>query len=406
MSGNLTRAYLAELRTHWRVLLAAFVGLGFGLQLGAFTTPLFGPALLREFGWTRSQYALVSSVGIVMLLVLPFAGRLTDRFGVRRVAIAGVIGVPLCEVALSRMGGSLEQFLALYALKAALGTLVSTTIYSSLIAERFVAARGFAFAVIMTGPPLVGAFATPALAAVIFEHGWRMGFLVLAAVTLAGGLTALLIVPPSTSAKARDGGNSLGKDFRLVARQPVFWLIVGGMFLCNMPQALGSTQMKLMALDAGASVPIAVNMISAYAVGIVIGRLACGLALDRMSARGVAAIMLALPALGFLGLWSDFDMAWFLIASMLLVGVAQGAEGDVAAYLVTRYFDLRTYGFVMGMVSSALSASSAGGALVLSGMLRGNEDYMPFLLFAVAVTLVGASLFLGLGKRPPASAEV
>mgnify|MGYP006154685955 CR=1 FL=1 len=47
--------------------------------------------------------------------------------------------------------------------------------------------------------------------------------------------------------------------------------------------------------------------------------------------KSLLTVMLALPALGFLGLWSDFDMGWFLIASMALVGVAQGAEGDVAA---------------------------------------------------------------------------
>jgi MFS family permease len=402
---SLNAAYWQELRAHWRVLLAAFVGLGFGLSLGLFTSPLFGPPLLREFGWTRSQFALVSTVSIVMLLVLPFAGRLTDQFGVRKVALAGVIGVPLSEVALAMQSGSLTQFLALSALKAALGTLVSTTIYSSLVADRFVAARGFAFAVVMTGPALVGAFATPVLAEVIFAYGWRTGYLVLAAVTLAGGLCALAIVP-AHAARKRRSENSLAEDFRKVARQPVFWLIVGGMFLCNMPQSLGSAQLKLMALDAGATVLVAVTMISAYAAGIVIGRFACGLALDRFAARNVAALMLCVPAFGFFGLWTDFDAPWFLIFAMVLVGVAQGAEGDVAAYLVTRYFDIRTYGFVMGMVASALSAASSAGALVLSATLRGGESYMTFLLVAVAVTLVGASLFLGLNKRPPASAEV
>ena len=405
MRSNLSSAYRAELRTHWRVLLAAFVGMGFGLSLGAFTTALFGPPLIAEFGWTRSQFALSSAGSIVMLLVLPFAGRLTDRFGVRRVAVVGVIGIPLCEVALSQMGGSFVQFMALSTLKVALGAMVSSTIYSSLVADRFVAARGFGFAVIMTAPPLVGAIVSPLLAEVIAEYGWRIGYLATGAVTLLGGLAALGIVPAHVAKKAGGAGTSMKSDFSLVARQPVFWLIVGGMFLCNLPSALGAAQMKLMALGMGASVEVAVTMISAYALGIICGRFACGLALDRAPARLVAAVMLALPALGFLGLWSDFDMGWFLIASMALVGVAQGAEGDVAAYLVSRYFDIRNYGFVMGMVASMLSAAAASGSLLLSAMLRGNEDYGPFVLFAAIVTLVGAVLFLGLSKRPPASFE-
>ncbi len=405
MRSDLSSAYLAELRTHWRVLLAAFVGMGFGLSLGAFTTALFGPPLIAEFGWTRSQFALSSAGSIVMLLVLPFAGRLTDRFGVRRVAIVGVVGIPLCEVALSQMGGSFVQFMALSTLKVALGALVSATIYSSLVADRFVAARGFGFAVIMTAPPLVGALVSPLLAEVIAEYGWRAGYLATGALTLTGGLAALGIVPAHVASKAERSGSSMKSDFRLVARQPVFWLIVSGMFLCNLPSALGAAQMKLMALGMGASAEVAVTMISAYALGIICGRFACGLALDRMPARLVAAVMLALPALGFLGLWSNFDTGWFLIASMALVGVAQGAEGDVAAYLVSRYFDIRTYGFVMGMVASMLSAAAASGSLLLSALLRGNEDYHPFVLLAAIVTLVGAALFLGLGKRPPASFE-
>ena len=59
----------------------------------------------------------------------------------------------------------------------------------------------------------------------------------------------------------------------------------------------------------------------------------------------------------------------------------------------------------MGMVASMLSAAAASGSLLLSAMLRGNEDYGPFVLFAAVVTLIGAALFLGLSKRPPASLE-
>lgn len=406
MTTPLTQAYLGELRAHWRVLLAAFLGMGFGLSLGAFTTALFGPPLIAEFGWTRSQFALASASSVVMLLVLPFAGRLIDRFGVRRVAIFGIVGIPCCDLALSQMGGSFAQFMAISTVRVALGAFVSGTIYSSLVADRFVAARGFGFAVIMTAPPLVGALVSPLLAGVIAEHGWRTGYLLTAAITLFGGLTALLIVPPHDAQRKRGTGQSLGRDFSLVARQPVFWLIVGGMFLCNLPSALGAAQMKLMALGMGASAGVAVTMISAYALGIICGRFACGLALDRAPARLVAAIMLALPALGFLGLWSQFDAGWFLIASMALVGVAQGAEGDLAAYLVSRYFDIRTYGFVMGMVAAMLSTAAASGSLLLSAMLRGNEDYGPFVLLSAVVTLAGAALFLGLGKRPPAAADV
>jgi hypothetical protein len=40
---------------------------------------LFGPHLINEFGWARSQFAVIGTLAIVMLFILPFASGLTDR---------------------------------------------------------------------------------------------------------------------------------------------------------------------------------------------------------------------------------------------------------------------------------------------------------------------------------------
>lgn len=395
--------YAEEIVRHRRVLAAAMFGMGFGLLLNNYVAGLFGPRLIAEFGWSKADYALVSVVPIVMMVIVPFVGRLADLFGVRRVAVVGVLGIPASFFALSLMRGGLVEFLVLTGALMTFGTLTSSTIYTRLVAERFDRARGIAFAIVLTGPPLIGAIAAPLLADLIAAEGWRAGYRALAVVTLAGGLGAVALIPagplPTLRAARRPG--TFIADFRAIAGRRVFWLIVAGMFLCNLPQSLGSSQLKLMALDSGATAQVAVVMLSSYALGVIAGRIACGLALDRFDTRMVAFATLSLPAVGFAMLWSPFDAGWLMIAAMALVGMAQGAEGDIGAFLVTRHFDLANYSFVLGLVSAALSAASSIGAMTLSIMLRGEGDFGGFVFLSAIVTAVGAGLFLLIDRHPP-----
>ena len=90
-----------------------------------------------------------------------------------------------------------------------------------------------------------------------------------------------------------------------------------------------------------------------------------------------------------------------MIGAMALVGMAQGAEGDIGAYLVTRHFDLANYSFVLGLVSAGLSAASSIGAMTLSIMLRGEGHFGSFVFLSVIVTALGAGLFLLIDRHPP-----
>jgi MFS family permease len=105
--------YLSEFGAHWRPLLAAGMGLAFGIAIANYTTSLFGPPLVAEFGWERSSFALLGMMGLVTLISMPIAGRLTDLFGVRRIAAIGVISLPLIFLAFSMMSGDITHFFLL-----------------------------------------------------------------------------------------------------------------------------------------------------------------------------------------------------------------------------------------------------------------------------------------------------
>ena len=394
--------YLNELKAHIRPLTAATLGIAFGLSINNYTASLFGAHLVKEFGWDRADFAKITIFALILLPLFPLLGRLTDVKGVRFVAALGVIGMPLTMVAFANMTGDLNQFFVISLLQLMCGACLTSTVFNRVVAERFTVARGIAFAIIMSGPPLTGGIAAWALGPMIGEYGWRGGYLFLGAVILLFGLLALILLPAKTPLKAMP--STAKRDYGLILRSPVFWLASLGMLLCNIPQALGSNQLMLMLRENG--VPLTASIyVSLYPFGVFVGRFLTGAALDRFPAHIIGAIGLALPAIGFAILASPYDGAIMLGLAVLLMGLAQGAEGDVAAYAVARHFPLAIFATVMGPVNAATAVGASLGGLVLVPMLGHFQNYVPFLIFSTIVTLLGAMALFLLGRYPTLDRE-
>lgn len=392
--------YLGELRTHWRPLLAAAVGMGSGLSLNMYITSIFAPYLLEDFGWSKSQFALTGSLTMLTLFCMPIIGRMTDRFGVRRMATVGVIAMPLSFLAFSAYHGGIGGFAVVYGLQIILGTATSATVYSRLVAERFDLARGIALALVSCGPALVGAIGSPLLNTFIETHGWRAGYQALALFSTITGVIALMLVPslPQATAKLLSAQRPASRDYAAIIRKPAFWILVGGIFLCSPTLALHNQQMKLMLLDNGASSAAAAMMISSYAIGVIVGRFACGLALDRLPAHWVAAISMSLPSIGLFMMASSFDSTAVLAVAVMLMGLSMGAEGDIMGFLVMRYFGVQVYSSVLGLTVAGLGIASAMGSALLSLSLKLTDSFTPFILFCAVSVLIGSSLFMLLGR--------
>lgn len=399
--------YLSELIRHKRAIFAASAGMGSGFLLNHYVNNLFAPRLIAEFDWSRSDFALIGTLGLLTLLVIPVIGRLTDIIGVRLIATVGIISFPLTFVAFSLMNGNILVFAGITVAQTLLaGVTTSSTVYSRLIAERFDNARGFALAIMATVPALIGVLGSPLLNRVIELHGWRTGYVAMAAYTAIVGGIALFSLPRSVKAPARPDAEAGGrrrahKDYGEVLRNRNFWVIALGFLLCNLVYPLQSSQMNLMLLERGASASTAAWMISVLAAGVMTGRFCCGFALDRFPTHLVAAIAMGMPAIGLFALAGGMDAPGVLAASVMLVGLSLGAESDLAAYLVMRYFRLDVYGTVLGLVVMTMAASAALGAILLSTTLRIFDNFGTFLAIAGISSLAGGFIFLFL-NRPPA----
>lgn len=395
--------YLGEFKVNWPTLLATFIGIATGSALSHYTLSLFAPELVEEFGWSRAQFALVSALPLVTAFVTPLAGRFTDKFGARIAASIGFAAISLGFFAMAGMGGNIIEFFAIWLVQHIFGVMTTSLVFTRVIVERFDKARGSALSALMMGPPLSGAIVAPVLGWCIAEFGWRTGFSALGVLSGLGGIICITFM----GRNARKSGQpvetrspKLTRDeLWAILRHPTFLLIVGGMFLINIAQPFAASQLKLVVLWKGLPDNIGTWMVSLYAMGVMLGRVIFGVALDRIAANVVAICALSLPAIGFLVLASPIVAVGAVACGILLIGVAQGAEGDIGGYLVSRHFELKNYSLIFSFVKSALDGGGAIGALLLSSTLAMTDgSYVPFLLLCAATTIVGALLFFLTGS--------
>lgn len=387
--------YFSEFRLNWPNLLGAGLGLAFGTAFNHYMSNLFGPALMAEFGWTKSQWSLVNALGLAGIVFTPIAGRIADRFGPRVAASIGFASLPISYVMLSQMGGNIYHLYAIMMFKLTFGIMTATMVFTRVVVERFDKARGVALACLLSCPPLAGTIGAPLIGWVIANHGWRTAYLIMAGLAALAGLATVYLIgrnlPPP---EQRDKPAELGwKEFRMLCGNPIFPLLLAGMFLVNVPQVLVAGQMSIMLMESGASVAFATALVSVYGISVVTGRLIGGYALDRVPPHFVAIVFLGLPALGFVALASDFDSRWVLGGAIALVGLAQGAETDVAAMLTSRRFALGHYSFVFSLLMMGMGIASSLSAILLSVTLRNGGNFNLFLLVCAVATIAGALCF-------------
>lgn len=362
---------------------------------------MFGPAMLEDLGWSKADFALIGSIALLTMPLIPLAGRFTDRFGTRVAAIVGFTAVPAGFLAISMMRGPIIEFFAIYLLQHVFGVLTTSMVMCRVVVERFDAARGMALSLVMTMPPLAGAIAAPVLGVVIADHGWRAGYVAMAAICALAGVVAVLLMGRNQrrAPVVREHVKLPRAELLALLRNPTLLLLLGGMLLVNLPQVFASSQLKLVVMNSGVTDQTATWMVSLYAVGVIIGRFASGLALDKVEPHLVAIAALGLPTIGYLVFASQITATELLIAGVLLIGLAQGAESDIGAFLISRRFDMKNFSLLLSLLTMMIGAGGAIGSLVLSLTLRLYDSYMPFLLLSAAGTLVGALLFALTGLK-------
>lgn len=392
--------YWQELWRERRALTGAALGTGFSISLNIYIASVFVPSMQAEFGWTRSQISYVGLLTLIGMFSFPLVGRLADRFGSRPVTIAGLIVIPGCFLLYSLQRGSIWEYYAIQGLWSLLAPLWSATVLCRIAAGRLTKARGFGIALLLSAPALVGALAAPLLTEAIAQYGWRTAWRMLAAVVLIAGIIAILLLPSQkVEGAARTDTRPSREAFAQILRSRAFLVLAVAMLLCNLGIVATGIQFAPMLIERGVNAALVGFFLSAYAGGVIAGRFAIGLSLDRLPTRWVAAIGMSLPAIGFALLATIPEVPGVAFIAVMLLGLSQGAEGDIAGYVGAQYIGPQLFSTVYGLVVAVMSLASVIGSAIAGLVLGESGSFTGFLLFLALTTALGAAAFLLLPRH-------
>jgi MFS family permease len=393
-----------EWRRGWTIVLGAAAGGATGSALFFYVSSFFVTPLVLEFGWTRGQIASAIALTGLGGFAAPLIGYLIDRFGVRLVTATCTSVIASCYVGLALMPKSYALFVFYFLIIGVAGIGTIGFAYSRPIATWFTTHRGFALGVASSGVAISAAFAPPLLQWIIGDFGWRWGygFLAMAAVGIGLPLSLLLLrdSPPEDETNCEPSKRVILSRsekwlaVRAISRVRSFWLLAIAIFSINVAGSGALSQLVPLLTDRGLSAALASFGVSAYASGLMIGRVCCGWLLDQGRPWLVAFAFTAIPAFGIAIML--FPVLSFSVAifACFLIGLQQGSEFDVMAYLVAQIFGITSFATIYGAIYvSGLLGVTAG--MTMFGVLYDlNGNYDIALTVACGCFLIGATSFL------------
>jgi MFS family permease len=393
-------------RNPWSVVFGAGIAQSVSAQpLVLSTFSLFVLPIAAATGWSRTSIlGVFTACAIGLALGLPLVGRLIDRFPVRRILVISWLGYCACIAAVAITPLSLPLFYLPFFLIGLFtsGVLIPCT---KAVVTWLDTKRGAGIGV-MAALMSLGTTFMPLIAAYLIRTtGFREAYLWLALLALIVGLTLILtlvrsrdepdgIVPVrSVIATGRTDHPGLGVAEALATRH--FWLITFSLCLAAVCLSGLQTNLVPIMLDRGTTTENATLALAVFGFSSLLGRLG-GILLDRIHGTRVGAAVLLLAALGITLLLVGGSFISGLIGAML-VGVAFGIEVDLLGFLTSRYFGMRRFGSVMGVLQGAVMLCIAIGPIVVGlayDKLGSYEAVLPlligaFLLCAVAILLLG-----------------
>ncbi|HEY4124772.1 MAG TPA: MFS transporter, partial [Rhizomicrobium sp.] len=188
-------------------------------------------------------------------------------------------------------------------------------------------------------------------------------------------------------------------SLRPALRDIRLWLLMLSAFAANIPIGGLALQLQPLLTDKGIDGHSAALMASVFGISVVASRLCAGMLLDRFWAPGIAFITLVLPAIGVLLLLGSGQHIATIMIGVVMLGVAQGAEGDQVAFFVARIFDLRMYSRIFALLMVCISASLGVGGILFGYTFDKTGSY-DIMLYASSASFVFAGVcMLLLGRK-------
>lgn len=388
----------------WLIVISMFLAL-FMQGGGAFYSfGLFYNPLMNEFGWDTAQIALAMTVYLsVLALTAPLIGKITDKYGAKKLVLAGAFLGGISFFLLSRIS-SLWHLYALYFVIGWAFTGCGVIPANKVISSWFVKKMGLAVGIAMAGVSAGALILTSGCGMFMIAYGWRNTYVFL------GAITWVLIIPfvyffmkdtpeeigllPDGDGSETDYKNALKKEnpgtewtLGTAVKHPSFWLILVSFFsvFCSIGAIIQHEVSYL--FDIGIS-----RETASLALGITggmggVGKVVFGIIADKTTPKKASIISIIIQIIGILILMNINSPASLWIFAVIF-GFSMGGQLSLQSLIVGQFYGLTAFGTILGFISLFVSAGIGVGPY-LAGLMRNmSGDYLTVFYSCMAATVL------------------
>jgi sugar phosphate permease len=341
---------LPRLSSQTYVISTAFLSLFALVGFAYYGLPFFFDFMTKEYGWSRT--VVTSGNALSKLLVGPLfgfiAGWLIDKYGPRRLMMAGILMMAIALIGLS-YADSLGLFYFFYMFNA-LGYVFGGPLPCQvLISSRFDKNRGKAMGIAYLGIGTGGALVPLIAAALEKNYGWHSSLAALGVLVIILAFPMVYFLKGSSSKGKQTGKSEAVVPIKNILTNRNFYLLgIGSM--CAIGVVGGINQhLKLYLRDLNFTQAQAAHVISLVLLSSLAGRILMGWLADLIRRKYVMILIYMIVASAIpLLLMADFPGRIYIFA--VIFGVGLGGDYMIIPLMAGDLFGVRALGRTMGII--------------------------------------------------------
>jgi sugar phosphate permease len=353
--------------------------------------PFFYDFWVTDFGWSRAT--VTSGNAMAKIIIGPIfgflAGWIIDRFGPRRLMLAGIVMGGIALIGLSMMT-SLWQLYLFYMFNA-LGYMCGGPLPNQVLISRwFDKSRGKAMGIAYLGIG-VGGMLVPQVARWLnLSFGWHDALMILGFIMIAIAFPMAWFVKENP-----EGGSAAIKKEEpkipfgnILKSWPFYLLVIGSM--CSIGAVAGTSQnLKLFfSIDLKYSQEQAANVLSIVLGASIIGRLLMGWLADRMQKKYVMILIYSLVAISIPLLYFATTPGVIYVFAFIF-GVALGGDYMIIPLMAAELFGVKVMGRVMGLVITADGLAEAFAPMLAAWLRDSSGSYANGFAALIILAVIG-----------------
>ena len=376
----------------YKVVATGFLSLFSIVGVMFYGIPFFFDFWVTDFHWSRATVTSGNMFGKVIIgpLFGFVAGWVIDRFGPRRLMLAGILMSGLAAIGFGLMT-SLWQFYSFYLLMA-LGYMCGGPLPNQVLTSQwFNRSRGKAMGIAYIGIGFGGMLVPQIAKWLNVRMNWHSSLVILGILVIVIAFPMAWFVqeiPKKPAAKEAHVEKTKITFGTILKNRSFYFLAIGSM--CSIGAVAGISQnLKLFfSLDLGYSQGQSANVISLVLGASIIGRLFMGWLADRLPKKNVMILIYSLISVSILLLYYASSPGIIYIFAIIF-GIGLGGDYMIIPLMAAELFGVKVMGRVMGLILSVDGLGEAFGPILAGGLRDRYGSYTIGFTSLILLSLIG-----------------